>query len=235
MKKNNPTKKLDNLETVIIHAQKGDQIAFNTLVYHFQDMAVGYAYSILGDFHFAEDAAQEAFISTHLKFQQLKTPHSFTGWFRSIVFSQCMRLIRSKRGETRSLPQTEQTASPDPKPDEHLEQNEIKELISQAIQSLPTSEREAMVLFYISEYAQAEIAHFLDSRTANARKACRPFGRRCKPPLRSLRCHINHEKPRRVRRRFRKRCSSSASTQKSRSSNHDRSCQHRRHPKGAPL
>jgi len=162
MKKNNPTKKLDNLKTVIIQAQKGDQIAFNTLVYHFQDMAVGYAYSILGDFHFAEDAAQEAFISTHLKFQQLKNPHSFTGWFRSIVFSQCMRLIRSKRGETRSLPQTEQTASPEPKPDEHLEQNEIKELISQAIQSLPTSEREAMVLFYISEYAQAEIAHFLD-------------------------------------------------------------------------
>ena len=72
MKKNNPTKKMEDLKTIVLRARKGDKIAFNALVGHFQDMAVGYAYSILGDFHWAEDVAQEAFINTHLKLYQLK-------------------------------------------------------------------------------------------------------------------------------------------------------------------
>jgi DNA-directed RNA polymerase specialized sigma24 family protein len=39
--------------------------AFGELVRPFQDMGVGYTYSALGDFHLAEDAAQEAFITAH--------------------------------------------------------------------------------------------------------------------------------------------------------------------------
>lgn len=43
-------------------AHGGDLAAFEALVKRFEDMAVGYAYSVLGDFHLARDAAQEAFI-----------------------------------------------------------------------------------------------------------------------------------------------------------------------------
>jgi len=52
-----------DLKSLIILAQAGDLEAFGKIVRQFQDMAVGYAYSILGDFHLAEDAAQEAFIT----------------------------------------------------------------------------------------------------------------------------------------------------------------------------
>jgi RNA polymerase sigma-70 factor (ECF subfamily) len=43
-------------------AQQGSLAAFDQLVRRFQHMAVGYAYSIPGDFQLAEDAAQEAFV-----------------------------------------------------------------------------------------------------------------------------------------------------------------------------
>jgi len=162
MKKNNPTPKMEDLKTTVRQAQNGDQIAFNTLVGHFQDMAVGYAYSILGDFHWAEDVAQEAFINAHLKLYQLKEPQFFARWFRSIVFSQCTRLIRSKQRETIPLAQIEQAHSPEPQADERLEQNEMKEQVARVIQSLPPIEREAIVLFHINEHTQAEIARFLD-------------------------------------------------------------------------
>ena len=46
--------------TVVSEVQAGDDERFSELVTSFQDMAVGYAYSILGDFHLAEDAAQES-------------------------------------------------------------------------------------------------------------------------------------------------------------------------------
>ena len=51
------------LEVAIKQVQEGNSAAFRTIVKRFQDMAVGYAFSILGDFHLAEDAAQEAFLS----------------------------------------------------------------------------------------------------------------------------------------------------------------------------
>jgi len=57
--------RMDELDLLIIRAQAGDLDAFGTLVQRFQDMAVGYAYSILGDFHLAQDAAQEAFIEAY--------------------------------------------------------------------------------------------------------------------------------------------------------------------------
>lgn len=48
--------------------------AFGLLVQRFQDMACGYAYSILGDFHRAEDAAQEAFVAACWQIESLREP-----------------------------------------------------------------------------------------------------------------------------------------------------------------
>ena len=48
--------------SVLMVVRKGDAQAYGHIVRLFQDMAFGYAYAILGDFHLAEDAAQEAFI-----------------------------------------------------------------------------------------------------------------------------------------------------------------------------
>ncbi len=53
---------MEDLTPLITQARAGDREAFGRVVRLFQDMAYGYAYSILGDFHRAQDAAQEAFI-----------------------------------------------------------------------------------------------------------------------------------------------------------------------------
>ena len=51
--------KYDN--ELVIKARSGDIRAFEILVNNFKDMAIGYAFSILKDYHHAEDVAQEAF------------------------------------------------------------------------------------------------------------------------------------------------------------------------------
>jgi DNA-directed RNA polymerase specialized sigma24 family protein len=53
--------------------------AFGAIVRRFQDLAFGYAYALLGDFHLAEDAAQEAFITAWRHLDQLRTPEAFPG------------------------------------------------------------------------------------------------------------------------------------------------------------
>src|ERR1700754_1106480 len=71
--------------------------AFGELVARFQDMAFACAFSVLGDFYLAEDAAQEAFITAWQRLGQLRAPEAFAGWLRRIVLTQCSRLTRGKR------------------------------------------------------------------------------------------------------------------------------------------
>ncbi len=87
-------------EGAVVRACHGDMDAYRFLIVRFQDMAVGYAYSILGDFPLAEDAAQEAFIRVFLDLEKLQKPRSFPSWFRKVIFTQCNRLVRGKRIQT---------------------------------------------------------------------------------------------------------------------------------------
>src|SRR5262245_14864288 len=70
---------MEELTALIIRARDGDGEAFGSVVRRFQDMAVGYGYSLLGDFQAAEDAAQEAFLEAYLKLDSLLEPAAFPG------------------------------------------------------------------------------------------------------------------------------------------------------------
>ena len=78
--------------TFVIGAQQGDLAAFDRLVRRFQDMAVGYAYSLLRDFSSAEDAAQEALVRAYIDLPMLREPAAFPAWLRRLVFKQCDRI-----------------------------------------------------------------------------------------------------------------------------------------------
>ena len=88
---------MDNLSQKIEAIQAGDAAPFSDIVRAFQDMAVGYGFSILNDFHLAEDAAQEAFVTAYLQIGNLEKAEAFPGWFKRIVFTQCGRITRRKR------------------------------------------------------------------------------------------------------------------------------------------
>ena len=57
---------MDDLEAIIARARAGDTAAFTVIVEKLQDMAVGYAVSLVGDFWLAEEIAQEAFLRAFL-------------------------------------------------------------------------------------------------------------------------------------------------------------------------
>lgn len=163
---------------LVMQAQTGDRAAFSQLVRRFQDMAVGYAYSILGDFQLAEDAAQEAFVQAYLDLSKLREPQAFSSWFRRIVFKYCDRQYRGKRVWTVPLEKARHVSSQEPCPMQHAERREFSDRIMQAIQTLPETQRIVTTLFYINGYTQAEVGEFLDvpvttvkSRLHQARKS----------------------------------------------------------------
>ena len=146
---------MDSLDAIVRKAQEGDPGAFALLVRRFQDMAVGYGYSMLRDFHLAEDAAQEAFFEAYRHLSQLREPAAFAVWFRSIVFKQCDRITRRRAVETVPL---ESAHDPAARAAEPLMAHDLLD----AVHSLPDHERDTTMLFYISGYSMEEVGAFLD-------------------------------------------------------------------------
>jgi RNA polymerase sigma factor (sigma-70 family) len=136
--------------------------AFCELVRSFQDMAYACAYAVLGDFHLAEDAAQEAFISAWQKLGQLREPEAFPGWFRRVVLTECNRLSRGKRSRTISLDEGANLHAPLIDPQTAVEKDELTKAVFTAIKRLSLNERMVLLLFYVKEHSQSEISAFLD-------------------------------------------------------------------------
>lgn len=149
-------------EEWIIKAQLGDVIAFEWIVSEFREMAIGYAYSILGDYHDAEDVAQESFVQAFFKLTSLQTSKAFPSWFRKIIYSQCERQYRKKYLPTVDLTDIHDLYSPDHSPSKIMEQDELKGQILMAMNKLTEKERNVTILFYVRDYTMSEISRFLD-------------------------------------------------------------------------
>lgn len=146
----------------LVRAQQGDLAAFDAVVKQFQDMAVGYAYSILHDFGLAEDAAQEAFIQAYVDRDMLREPLAFPAWLRKLVFKQCDRITRRKKVITTSLDDTASLQDACPTPLEAVQQQETQNAVLSAVDALPKDQRTATTLFYINGYSLSEVGEFLD-------------------------------------------------------------------------
>ncbi len=144
--------------------------AFGRIVLRFQDMAYGCAYAVLGDFHLAEDAAQEAFLTAYRQLPQLRQPGAFPGWFRRIVLSQCNRLTRRKSLPSTALDAAAAVPSSVPPPPQDLERRETKDKVLAAIAALPEHQRMATTLFYINGYSQKDVAEFLEVPLTTVKK-----------------------------------------------------------------
>jgi RNA polymerase sigma factor (sigma-70 family) len=146
-------------------AQGGDERAFADLVRGFQDLAVAYATSILGDYHLAEDAAQEAFLDAYRLLPSLRDPEAFSAWLRTIVFKRCDRITRRARHALTGIEAALEVATPGPSPEEALEASEARAALGEAIASLSAQEQQIVLLYYMGDQSQSSIAAFLSVNT----------------------------------------------------------------------
>jgi len=161
---------MTSLESLVHRTLEGDDDAYEIIVRRFQDMAVGYGYSILRDFQLAEDAAQEAFLEAYRNLHMLREPAAFPGWFRRIVFKQCDRITRNRSFATIPIDAAEDHASQGPTQADAALQREMNDKILMAVDSLPDHERAATTLYYISGYSQDEVAKFLNVPVTTIKK-----------------------------------------------------------------
>jgi RNA polymerase sigma factor (sigma-70 family) len=164
--------------SIVKRAQTGDPSAFTELVIEFQDLAVGTAYSWLGEIEAARDVAQEAFLDTHRLLDQLRDPQAFPGWFQQIVTKHCDRATRGQRIETAPLDLANQLKSPAPGPDTLLAEDQRRDQLRLAVESLPQGERVVIALHYFAQATHPEVSAFLELPESTVKKRLRRARRR---------------------------------------------------------
>src|SRR6516165_12480577 len=137
------------LEKLVQRALKGDLNAFVALTRQFQHLAFGAALALLGDFHQAEDAVQEAFLSAWSVLPALSDPAAFPGWLRGIVRHHAFRTLRRRQLDLVPLEAAEDVASDSRPADDRLDQKQQSAAALAALVALPVRPREPATLFYI--------------------------------------------------------------------------------------
>ena len=154
---------MQELSALLQHALTGDAEAYASVVKRFQRMAFGCAHAILGDFHLAEDACQEAFVQAFQQLHKLRDHERFPAWLRRIVRTQCCRLTRGWRPASVPLDRAGPVPSQQADPADRAETREIREKVREALRRLPEPGRTTATLFYIDGFDQARIADILEA------------------------------------------------------------------------
>ena len=87
---------------LVLAAQAGDQMAFETLVRPYQRELLVHCYRMLGSLHEAEDLVQETLLRAWEKRATLTSPGSYRAWLYRIATNLCLDHLRS--APRRSLP-----------------------------------------------------------------------------------------------------------------------------------
>ena len=146
----------------------GDDSAFTTLVKKYQKRVHALAWRKVGDFHTAEELAQDTFLKAYQKLGTLKNPNQFAGWLYVITNRLCIAWHRKQKSPMESLETTsgEEIAEMSYRhyEDETREKAAVedrRERVNALLEKLPESERTVVTLHYLGEMTSKAIGEFL--------------------------------------------------------------------------
>jgi len=144
-------------EELVAAAIAGGPEAFASIVERYQDAVFGVALARVGDFHAAEDIAQNVFVAAFERLATLKDPARLGAWLRSVAIHRSIDLLRSRR-ETTTVDERAMGATDEHGPPARLERRESRAAVLAAIGRLTRTQRETTTLFYVNGYSVAEVA-----------------------------------------------------------------------------
>lgn len=151
-----------DIDTAVSELNQGSVTAFNFLYEKYQNKLYWFCLRMLGDSETAKDAFQETFVKVYEKRKDFRG-ENFNAWLFTIARHTCLNIIRSRKEFDELEEGTQITDS--------LRESDfgVKECIDAALQKLPVSYREALILREYEECSYQEIADILQIELANAK------------------------------------------------------------------
>ncbi|HLA86245.1 MAG TPA: RNA polymerase sigma factor [Thermoguttaceae bacterium] len=130
----------------------GDRSAFAELIRRHECAVITAAWSILGEFHLAQDTAQEAFLTAYHSLATLRDASSFGPWVLKITRRKAQRESK-QRSRMRTATLTDDVIGRDcPEP------GDLRERLIQAIGRLPEQHQSVVMLRYLGGHSVRSIA-----------------------------------------------------------------------------
>ena len=168
----------DDDKELVLRAERGDTDAFSELVRRYRASVHAYVLSRVGDFAWAEDLAQEAFVAAFLGIRRLRDPRKFGSWLRSIAENLCSMWLRRTGRQERLVQRAAGKLRADPQVNDS--QDGLGAAVLDAIAKLSPKSAAAVTLYYCDGLTQKECADFLgvsqkavESRLHRARQELR--------------------------------------------------------------
>ena len=162
-------------DQIVDRVLAGEPDQFGVLVQRYEGLVTASARQILGDYHEAQDAAQDTFVRAYCRLDQLRDRLRIAGWLRRITHSVCMNRVKgaaAPAGELRGAAgQAGVVELPDrgPGPDERAQARELTEAVLASVAQLPQEYGEPVRMYYLEGASQAEIARRLGLRAGAVR------------------------------------------------------------------
>ena len=157
-------------EELMLRVQGGETDCYDLLVERYKTRLFNYLLRLTGNRDEAEEFAQEALVKAYIHAEKYKTIAKFSTWLYTIATNLVRNRVRSRSrapqivslwsrvfgdsDEERviDIPDTQRN------PEETINDNELNEVISAAIQQIPEKYRTSFVLREINELSYEEIA-----------------------------------------------------------------------------
>lgn len=152
---------LDEERVLVECACQGDVDAFSRLVSKYSNAVYSTAYSYLGDFHLAQDIAQEAFVKAWTNLNSLEERGKFGSWLFTITKRLSIDWIRKTSIPIITLQAIHNIADP-VSAEEIIEIRERAQTVWNALNSMDDRYREVTLLYYMSGFNTREISKFLN-------------------------------------------------------------------------
>jgi RNA polymerase sigma-70 factor (ECF subfamily) len=155
---------MPSTKELVNSAKAGEKSAFGQLVRLYERAAIIVAYSILRDYHTAQDVSQDAFLNAYANLHQLRDPTAFGPWVLQIV----RRIALSAKTAIRPEPIVAGVAVPSAGRAKDWIQE--YEWVIEQLARLPEHERIVVVLRYVEGLSVQEIADTTGKSAETIRK-----------------------------------------------------------------
>jgi RNA polymerase sigma factor (sigma-70 family) len=139
-------------------SRRGQREAFGQLVTRYQEVVCAVSFSATGDWNLSEDVTQDTFIAAWSQLGQLRETSRLRSWLCGIARNLARR---ARRRTGREVEIDEALPAMDDDPFAATAQAEVDRVVRDALERIPATYREPLVLYYCEQRSVREVAETL--------------------------------------------------------------------------
>ena len=168
---NAPSESSEQDRALVTEALEGKESAYNQLVEKYKGALSRHVGRMIRDQSQVDDLVQECFIKAFSALKSYSSDYAFSTWLYKIATNHTIDYLRKKKLQTTSIDRPIKTKDgemefelPDTsyRPDRHIQEDQRRELIQEAIDDLPPKYYKVIVMRHQQEKSYDEIARELD-------------------------------------------------------------------------